>query len=92
VRIWAWRIIATVSALLAAEVAQRGVTAAWRAATGEDPPTVPEDQETSWGEALTWALLSGAAMGVARLVVTRRAAHYYIRAVGELPEELTHEA
>ncbi len=88
---WAWRIIGTASALLAAEVAQRGLTAAWRFATGEDPPTVPEDQETSWSEAVTWALLSGAVMGVARLVVARRAAHYYIRSVGELPEALHRE-
>src|SRR5438067_1468250 len=85
---WAWRIIATASALLAAEVAQRGLSAAWRVATGEDPPTIPEDQETSWGEAISWALISGAVIGVARLVATRRAAQYYIRTVGELPEAL----
>lgn len=88
---WAWRIIGTASALLAAEVAQRGLTAAWRLATGEDPPNVLEDQETSWSEALAWALLSGAVMGVARLVITRRAAHYYIRTTGELPEALQRE-
>ena len=85
---WTWRIIGTASALLAAEVAQKGLSAAWRLATGEDPPTIPEDQETSWSEAIAWALLSGAVIGLARLVATRRAAHYYMRTTGELPEAL----
>jgi hypothetical protein len=85
---WAWRIIATASALLAAEVAQRGLSTAWRLVTGDDPPTIPEDQETSWNEAVAWAVLSGAVIGVARLVATRRAAQFYLRSTGELPEAL----
>ena len=61
---------------------------AWKMATGDDPPTIPEDPETSWSEAIAWAVLSGAVIGVARLVATRRAAHYYMRSTGELPKAL----
>lgn len=84
----AWKVLGTGSAVLAAALAQKGITVAWRAATGEDPPTIPEDPDTRWGEAVAWAVLSGAAIGVARLYATRRAALYYRNSTGELPKAL----
>ena len=84
----AWRVLGTGSAVLAAAVAQKALSAAWKLATGDDPPTVPEDPETGWTEAIAWAVLSGAVLGVARLLATRRAAQYYIRSTGELPKGL----
>jgi transposase len=88
----AWRIIGTGSAVLAAAAAQKGLAAAWKLATGDDPPTIPEDPDTSWSEAIAWAALSGAVLGLARLAATRRAAHYYMRSTGELPKALNREA
>ena len=87
----AWRIIGTGSAVLAAAAAQKGLAAAWKLATGDDPPTIPEDPDTSWSEAIAWAALSGAVLGLARLAATRRAAHYYMRSTGELPKALLRE-
>ena len=87
----AWKIIGTGSAVLAAAAAQKGLAAAWKLATGEEPPTIPEDPETSWREAITWAVVSGAVIGVARLAATRRAAHYYMRSTGEMPKALQRE-
>ena len=84
----AWRVLGTGSAVLAGALAQKGLTAAWKLATGDDPPTVPEDPDTDWTEAIVWAVLSGAVLGVARLLATRRAAQYYIRSTGELPKAL----
>jgi hypothetical protein len=84
----AWRIIGTGSAVLAGAAAQKALSAAWKLATGDDPPTVPEDPETEWTEAIAWAILSGAVLGVARLLATRRAAQYYIKSTGELPKAL----
>src|SRR3954453_7687803 len=84
----AGRIIGTGSAVLAAAAAQKGLSAAWKLATGDDPPTIPEDPETTWTEAIAWAMLSGAVLVVARLVATRRAAHYYMKSTGELPKAL----
>ena len=88
----AWKIIGTGSAVLAATVAHKGLTTAWRAVTGDDPPTIPEDPDTSWREAVAWAVLSGAVVGLARLVATRRAAQYYMRSTGELPKAMQREA
>jgi hypothetical protein len=84
----AWRIIGTGSAVLAAAAAHKALSVAWKLATGDDPPTIPEDPETDWTEAIAWAVLSGAVLGVARLLATRRAAQYYIKSTGELPEAL----
>lgn len=84
----AWRVIGTGSAVLAAAAAQKALSAGWKLATGDDPPTIPEDPDTSWTEAIAWAVLSGAVLGLARLIATRRAAHYYIRSTGELPKAL----
>jgi hypothetical protein len=83
--------VGTGSAVLAGVAAQKGLTMVWRAATGDDPPTIPEDPDTEWKDAVAWALLSGAAIGLARLFATRRAALYYRRSTGELPPALRRE-
>ena len=88
----AWKVLGTGSAVLAASVAERGLVALWRVATGDDPPSAPEDPDTRWGEAVTWAVLSGAAIGIARLFATRRAASYYRSSTGELPKALQRDA
>jgi hypothetical protein len=84
----AWKILGTVSALVAAAIADRGLNLAWHGVTGTKPPTIPEDPETSWREALAWAAVSGAVLGLARLVATRQAAAYYRRSTGEMPKAL----
>jgi len=83
-----WRVIGTGSAVVAAAAAQRGLTVAWKAATGKEPPTIPEDPDTEWKDAVAWALLSGAAIGLARLFATRKAALYYRRSTGHLPDDM----
>jgi hypothetical protein len=81
----AWRVLGTGSALLAASVMRKALTTAWRTATGDDPPTIPEDPETDWAEAIGWAALSGALIGLARLAAKRQAARYYQHSTGHLP-------
>jgi hypothetical protein len=84
----AWKVMGTGSAVAAAAVAERVLDVAWRAATGKEPPVDTEDPDTSWTEALAWAAVSGAVIGVARLVATRRAANYYRDSSGALPAAL----
>jgi hypothetical protein len=83
-----WKVLAAGSGVMAALAADQALNILWRGATGNKPPTVPEDPETSWAEALGWAALSGAVIGVARMYGTRRAAAYYVRSTGELPKAL----
>jgi hypothetical protein len=83
-----WKVLGTGSAVLAAGLAERGMRAGWRAVTGQPPPDSPESPDTAWAEAVTWAVLSGAVVGIARLAATRRAAAYYRTSTGELPKAL----
>ncbi len=87
-----WKVLGTGSAVLAAAAAQRGLSAAWRVATGTPPPTIPEDPDTDWGEAVAWAALCGVVVGVVRLVAVRKAANYYRRSTGSLPKALVRRA
>lgn len=77
-----------VAALGAAAVAKKGLNTSWRAATGKNPPANPADPDVGFAEAVMWAALSGTLIGVARMLATRRAAHYYAKSTGHLPPQL----
>lgn len=87
-----WRILGGVSAILAGIAARKAMVSAWRAVTGNNPPANPAAPGTQWAEAVPYALASGAAMGLARMLATRKAAGYYRSSTGHLPpgmEEVT---
>jgi len=76
------------SAVLTGIAAKKIITAAWTKGTGHPPPANPESPDTSWSEALVWALASGALVGVARMLAARKAASYYRKSAGHLPRGL----
>jgi hypothetical protein len=81
-----WKVAGGVTAAAAAVAAKKAVDLAWRAISGgKEPPANPEDPETTWGEAVAWALLSGTAIGLARLLAQRGAAKMWKRRTGSLP-------
>lgn len=83
-----WTVFSLVSALGAAAVARKALNTFWRQATGKNPPANPADPDVEMREALLWAAVSGTLIAVARMLASRRAAHYYIRSTGKLPPEL----
>lgn len=85
---FAWKVMGMGSAVLAGIAARKVITAAWRKGTGEDPPANPESPDTTWPQAIAWALASGAAIGLARMLATRKAADYFRRSSGHLPPGL----
>lgn len=71
----AHNIAALMGTLGATAAAKKIVDATWRAsARGKKPPTDPADPEITFGEALLFAVLSGAAISVARMLIARRLA------------------
>jgi hypothetical protein len=85
----AWRILSTGVAVLAAAVATKVVTKGWEVTTGRPAPGDPNNPaETDWKEALVFAALTGIALSVVRVAVTRKAAQYYERSAGHLPEPM----
>jgi hypothetical protein len=87
-----WRLLGTVSAVLAGMAARRLTVKGWQAATGKNPPANPAAPGTEWREAIPYAIAAGATMGLARMLATRKAAGYYRKSTGHLPpgmEEVT---
>ena len=83
-----WRIFGGLSAVFAGLAARKLLTKGWQAAVGDEPPANPAAPGTRWPEAIVWAVASGAAMGLARMLATRKAADYYKKSTGHLPKGL----
>ena len=87
-----WRVLGGVSAILAGLAARKLLVTTWRRTTGDNPPANPAAPGTDWRKAIVYAVVSGAAMGLARMLATRKAAEYYAKSTGHLPpgmEEVT---
>jgi hypothetical protein len=66
-----WSITAAAAAMLAGVALRQAVQQGWERTRDERAPLNPAAPGVSWGEALTWALVSGAIVGVGRVVVRR---------------------
>ena len=84
----AWKVLATLSAVTAGIAARKVLVAIVRKTTGKEPPANPEAPGTSWQEAIGWAVASGATMGLARMLATRKAAAVFEKSTGHLPPGL----
>ncbi|WP_432478603.1 DUF4235 domain-containing protein [Nocardioides sp. GXQ0305] len=83
-----WSVMSLVAVLGAATIAKKGLNTGWKAATGKTPPANPADPDVDLKEAVAWAAVSGALIGLARMYAARRAAGYYARSTGHLPPGL----
>jgi hypothetical protein len=80
-----YKVMAMVATLIGALVARKTLALAWKTATGKEPPANPEHPEVTWAEALSWAVVSGAVVGVARLIAQKKVAATWHRSTGALP-------
>ena len=83
-----WSVFSLVAVLGAAAVAKKALNTSWKAATGKTPPANPADPDVDVKEAVVWAAVSGALIGLARMAAARRAAGYYTKSTGHLPPDL----
>jgi hypothetical protein len=83
-----WSLLGGGSAAVAGLVARKGLALTWRRTTGKEPPANPESPETSWPEAVGFAVLSGVVLSLARLLARRSVARSWYRATGNLPPGL----
>lgn len=84
----AWSVFGLAATVGAGIVARKLMNTSWKVATGKNPPQNPEHPDVSLAEAVAWASLSGIAVGLARMLASRRAADYYRRSTGHLPRNL----
>ena len=83
-----WTLFSLVSVVGAAAVTKKALNTSWKAATGKTPPANPADPDVDVKEAVAWAVVSGAVVGLARMAAARRAAGYYAKSTGHLPPGL----
>jgi Protein of unknown function (DUF4235) len=84
----AYTVLGLVATLGATMAARKALTTTWKLSTGKQPPSNPEHPDVSMGEAVAWAVTSGVAVGLARMLASRKAADYYRRSTGHLPGNL----
>jgi hypothetical protein len=87
-----YKLLATLSSLLGALIARKLLTFVWEKSTGKAPPANPEHPSVTWPEAVTWAVMSGAVVGVARLIAQRKVAATWHRSTGSLPPDMAETA
>ncbi len=61
----------TVAALAAAWVAQKAITAVWKATAGHEPPKPGDDTDSGFGEIAAAAVVTGALVALSRVLATR---------------------
>lgn len=83
-----WRAVGIGAGIAAGFVARKALEGVWQATRGESPPANPASPRTTWPEALIWAVASGVALAVSRLVAQRGAAEAWRAVKGTYPEGL----
>ena len=87
-----YKFMALIASMLGAIVARKLLTVAWKLASGKEPPANPEHPAVTWPEAVSWAVASGAVVGVARLAAQKKVAASWHRSTGSLPPGLEETA
>ncbi|HET9022145.1 MAG TPA: DUF4235 domain-containing protein [Ornithinibacter sp.] len=82
----AWKIMGTGGAILAGLIATKVIDAIW-ARAGQDEIN-PKNPNAPLAKAIAYAAITGLAVGAARTIATRKAAEFYEKSAGHLPEEL----
>lgn len=84
-----YKVFGILSGVFAAKTARSVMEFGWkRTHAGANPPRQPDAPGTQWSEALTWAIASGVAAGVARLLATKGVASAWKKGTGHLPPGL----
>ena len=83
-----WKAVGSLSGVAAGSATRALLRACWRRTMGGDPPTNPASPSTRWSEALIWAVASGVAMAVTRLIAQRGAAEAWKASTGSYPADL----
>jgi hypothetical protein len=67
------KVAGTAAAFAAAFGARKLISFGWKRVTGKEPPSDPHDPQIGIGEALSWAVVTGVGIEIARLLAVRLA-------------------
>lgn len=80
-----WNALVWVAAAGAAWAGRKAATAAWQQLAGTDHPANPARNDTSWSEAVGWAVFAGVVAASARVLARKGAATAWESVTGEAP-------
>lgn len=83
-----WKVVGVTTGLAAAKATRKAMDVGWSKTRGGEPPRNPASRETDWTEAVAWAVASGIALGLAKLLAARGSAKLWEKATGSLPPGL----
>ena len=83
-----WNTVASAAAVGAVVATKPLIERCWQMVTGAEPPGNPAHEEVSWRDAMLWAVVTGAVVGLIRLVAQRSAAGAWHKASGHYPNPL----
>jgi Protein of unknown function (DUF4235) len=83
-----WKAVATGAAVGAVALTRPLVERTWRQVAGSEPPGNPAHEDVAWRDAILWAVVSGAVVGLIRLVAQRTAAGAWQQVRGDYPKAL----
>jgi len=89
-----WKVVSTVTGMVAALLARKVIRAAYRVVSNETDPATPfdpADARFSWADALLWAAAAGIGLGIAKVVSARVASLGWKVATGTPPPGLGEE-
>ena len=84
----AWKAVSVGSTLVATKVATVAVSKGWRVVTGRPVPHKDDYEKDQTRDIIIYTALVAAAIGVARVVLERKAVEYYRASTGHLPKGL----
>src|SRR3954469_15653656 len=86
------KLLAACAGIFGAYAARKLLQTSWKAATGKQPPANPEHPQVTFVEAASWAAVSGAVIGVVRMLAQRKVASAWHKSTGSLPPGLEETA
>jgi hypothetical protein len=85
----AWKIMGTGGAILAGVIATKVIDTIWAKAEGDE--INPKSPNAPLAKAVAYAMITGLAVGAAKTLATRKAAKFYEKSAGHLPEAIREE-
>ena len=85
------KLLTTGAVIAASTIARKATNGTWKFVTGNDSPTNPEDPDIDFKEAVAFAVLSGALVGLARMLANRESTKVIAKASGKSPKRVADE-
>lgn len=78
-----WKLVAIASGLVASQVAKAATKGGWKAVTGHTTPAGAKDPQSPVAEAMVFAAVSAAVVGLTKTFVNRKTAGIYEKSTGK---------